>query len=601
MYFEATWLILTIHLIECGSLLPSSFEIFPKESEITCAVHLLIAPLASTDVVEKLLLDNYEQSIWTVVNSYHNLSVQPLNSFYEECTINLYVESVNPNWTDHLAYQTKVHNSLYSSRGWKHSSFIIVRFICSLQMNPALFKPYRLFVHFIECPQILAPQWFPNSRILIGGPFGYRIGPTSQFALITNIDYQYYKRRVMFSFKSSNKLLHYLKFPVCLNIKARDFKSLVEKPRCTFQEFFIHNLMDQFNFTVNTAVTGDTEGNLFNAFGIIEPEGVLEHGLKHFQKASTFLFLTTTDSTELVQCIYASQMQWRTFASTEFPILMILMCVYTMPIFLTLLSLIGKNALSKRRIKFKAWFIPNFGKDLAAFINYNYVSMMDRIFLALCISVNILPLLYINTNGMNLVGTATIYFSGGFKFKELKDPTNKLASKRETEVVSEILETKFKLCSSSLLNLVFPIKEETFQNPEKLFRNRKIPLMFYLTGKAYHKKLLSFKFKKFLAKHYCTKINTDVKTEARFSVFLNTLQHELILISGLLREAGLFNIWEELGFSSAERNQLLGKGYDMSRRELLFAQKINKAIIALLAIHLTACFIHLAVLAASLW
>jgi hypothetical protein len=132
-----------------------------------CTVHITVASFANhttTDITERFLTSNREKIIPTL-STMHNrsISITPVNSFFEPCTISILVDET----IDGSSYILKgnaiaiyIDANKYVYRGWRHSIIIVIYFSCYNQYSHrSLYLPHRLFYHLLECGH---QNTFPN-------------------------------------------------------------------------------------------------------------------------------------------------------------------------------------------------------------------------------------------------------------------------------------------------------------------------------------------------------------------------------------------------------------------------------------------------------
>jgi len=97
-----------LSILLCFSVCTRSYSIelqfFPIKTSLPYTVHLQIGLKANFDIVEVILHQNYHNSVWTVVDSSFNNTLQPAGRFFEEFMINLYVESQNEYYINLYTY-----------------------------------------------------------------------------------------------------------------------------------------------------------------------------------------------------------------------------------------------------------------------------------------------------------------------------------------------------------------------------------------------------------------------------------------------------------------------------------------------------------------
>jgi hypothetical protein len=132
-----------------------------------CTVHITVATFqnhTSSDIVERFLKSNLEMIIPTVSTMLNrSISIAPIISFFEPCTISILVDSVVNGLSyanSELGISIYMKANEYTYRGWRHSAVIVLWFSCRTRtyfMSAIL--PHRLFYHSFICG---SKSSFPN-------------------------------------------------------------------------------------------------------------------------------------------------------------------------------------------------------------------------------------------------------------------------------------------------------------------------------------------------------------------------------------------------------------------------------------------------------
>jgi hypothetical protein len=140
---------------------------------LICTVHLTMfnfRDYRSVDIAERIFMSNNLQNVWTVssliylAKSTEN-KIQPIHSFFESCSINIYSEPYfgKGRTKDDEGYSVlqKLYliRNQYISRPWKFSIVIVILNGCELSISElSFFVQHRLFFHRIGCGSFTFPN-----------------------------------------------------------------------------------------------------------------------------------------------------------------------------------------------------------------------------------------------------------------------------------------------------------------------------------------------------------------------------------------------------------------------------------------------------------
>jgi hypothetical protein len=287
MHLPTLPLIIFCHMSLALPQLPYQSQAFklPKHpSNWICTVHITTPTFSnytSSDVIQRILTSNHEEIIPTLSTmSNRSISISPVNSFFEQCTISILVDAT-VNRSSYIfrknGISLYIYKNKYVYRGWRHSIIIVIHFSCSpLIAEQSLYLPHRLFYHSIECGD---KNIFPN-RVFVPNP--------QLLVIIENPTHNIHDRKlpphitrslsapkysVDVDFENPNEKSEY-----CLNTRWNE----TPLGRCTVEEFALHHLQYFLNFTI-VKYTGDN----FQRFGavltyqhfIIEMDSILMHAI----------------------------------------------------------------------------------------------------------------------------------------------------------------------------------------------------------------------------------------------------------------------------------------------------------------------------------
>jgi hypothetical protein len=107
--------------------------------------------------------------------SNRNISIAPVNSFYEPCTISVLIDATierSSYFPKHIQIIQYFDANEYVYRGWRHSVVILIYFSCSAAYShKSLYLPNRLFYHSIDCAHQVI---FPNQAFVPDPPYTVR-------------------------------------------------------------------------------------------------------------------------------------------------------------------------------------------------------------------------------------------------------------------------------------------------------------------------------------------------------------------------------------------------------------------------------------------
>jgi len=113
------WTIQANLLVNASNSLPNkSLTLETHPEGLTCTLYMRLITLSDTDLWEKLIFDNKDSRILSLITSPNKTTPEPDINFLEQCTVNLIVGN------DYL--YTPVASNLHSARSSYHSTFIIV-------------------------------------------------------------------------------------------------------------------------------------------------------------------------------------------------------------------------------------------------------------------------------------------------------------------------------------------------------------------------------------------------------------------------------------------------------------------------------------------
>jgi hypothetical protein len=144
-----------------------SLELPKHPSNWICTVHITVATFAnatSSDITERFLSSNHGNIILTLSTMLNrSISILPVISFFESCTISILVESATKGSRgsfDGTHLPTYIRANKYAERGWRHSVIILLYHSCEFKTERlSQLLPHRLFYHSLDC----GPQnTFPN-------------------------------------------------------------------------------------------------------------------------------------------------------------------------------------------------------------------------------------------------------------------------------------------------------------------------------------------------------------------------------------------------------------------------------------------------------
>jgi hypothetical protein len=124
-----------------------------------CTVHITAATFANyttSDITERFLASNREKIIPTVSTmSNRNISIAPVNSVYEPCTISVLIDATierSSYFPKHIQIIQYFDANEYVYRGWRHSVVILIYFRVALH---TLTKVCTFHIEFF-IPQLIA-------------------------------------------------------------------------------------------------------------------------------------------------------------------------------------------------------------------------------------------------------------------------------------------------------------------------------------------------------------------------------------------------------------------------------------------------------------
>jgi hypothetical protein len=241
-----------------------AFKLPKHPSNWICTVHITTATFSnytSSDVIERILTSNREMIIPTLSTmDNRSISITPVNSFFEPCTISILVDAT-VNRSSYILRENEIpiyiQANKYVHRGWRHSIIIVIRFSCSTQFSTrSRVLPHRLCYHSLECgPQNIFPNcvFVPN--------------PLVRFMTIEDPTHNIHDRKLPSEIR---RLLFRPIYSLDRNPNAKSKDCLntrwIESPirPCLLQDFAV----DHFQHFLNFTVVNYTRDNL-NRYGAV--------------------------------------------------------------------------------------------------------------------------------------------------------------------------------------------------------------------------------------------------------------------------------------------------------------------------------------------
>jgi hypothetical protein len=224
----------------------------PKHpSSWICTVHITTPTFTnytSSDVIQRILTTNHEEIIPTVSTMQNrSISITPVNSFFEPCTISILVDAT----INRLSYifsgngiPVYIQANDYVYGGWRHSIIIVIHFSCYYEHSPtSLYVPHRLFYHSLDCgPRHI----FPN-RVFVSNPRIWLVTINDPAYNIHEPKLPPAVRRFfsgpMYTVDFENP---YEKSEYCLNTRWKE----MSLGRCSVDEFAVYHFQYFLNFTI---------------------------------------------------------------------------------------------------------------------------------------------------------------------------------------------------------------------------------------------------------------------------------------------------------------------------------------------------------------
>jgi hypothetical protein len=156
-----------------------TFELPNHPFNWMCTVHVTAVTFANyttSDIAERFLESNREKIIPTVSTmSNRNISIAPVNSFFEPCTISVLIDATiegSSYFSNNIQMIQYIDSNEYVYRGWRHSVVILIYFSCTASYSlKSVYLPHRLFYHSVDCgPQLI----FPNQAFVPDPPYTVR-------------------------------------------------------------------------------------------------------------------------------------------------------------------------------------------------------------------------------------------------------------------------------------------------------------------------------------------------------------------------------------------------------------------------------------------
>jgi hypothetical protein len=239
-----------------------TFELPNHPSNWMCTVHVTVATFANyttSDITERFLASNRERIIPTVgVMLNRSISIVPVNSFYEPCTISVLIDATI-HGSSYVFKGERLYNYIngneYAYGGWKHSIIILIYFLCTSGYNNlSLLMPHRLFYHSLDCGY---HNIFPNHAFVSD--------PLQTLRDIADPTHSIHDRQLPLAIRRSISAPKYgwdshdpnIKPDQCLSSR---WDELSEMFPCDFGRFAVHHYQIFINFTA-VAYTPDNVKN----------------------------------------------------------------------------------------------------------------------------------------------------------------------------------------------------------------------------------------------------------------------------------------------------------------------------------------------------
>jgi hypothetical protein len=216
-----------------------------------CTVHITVATFqnhTSSDIAERFLKSNREMIIPTVSTMLNrSISIAPIISFFEPCTISILVDSVVNGFSyanSELGIPIYIPANEYTYRGWRHSAVIVLWFSCRMRtyfMSDML--PHRLFYHSFICG---SENSFPN--------YAFFSKPLRQFYEISEATHNIHDRQLPIALRRSIPKLEYgwddfdpnKTLGFCF---ASRWQMLSDSKFCRIKQFAVQHFQNFINFT----------------------------------------------------------------------------------------------------------------------------------------------------------------------------------------------------------------------------------------------------------------------------------------------------------------------------------------------------------------
>jgi hypothetical protein len=244
------------------------FHLGPHPSGKTCTVHLKsyahllpIKEFRAESIINSILTEN--QNLWTMwnVNS-SSTSISPEIRFYEQCTINIIVESkygVEPKLLEHYMSSTRYDQSQLLS----HSTFIFVRQSCfNVFGRPIINGVNQIFVHYDGCPwpyikDRIMPQVFPNTMIVHSNRLPPQYWKSNYIIFLNESTKNIYNHEdrlpselVRKILSKGEVLIYFTMNPVPVYPNCLERPQYHDVQECHSDDYYLQSLQKTLNFTV---------------------------------------------------------------------------------------------------------------------------------------------------------------------------------------------------------------------------------------------------------------------------------------------------------------------------------------------------------------